>query len=71
MVVANTPASNLKYFLAAWLPSGWVVTKEEEKDILPFGNIFSHMMLETGYLHIQATKPDTVGKNKDRYVSRN
>ncbi len=61
MVVANTPSSNLKYFLAANLPSGWVIDKEDEAMILPFGGVFSDLMLESGYMHIQATKPDTVG----------
>ncbi len=62
MISPRNPPSNLLYFLAAWLPSDWIVSKKEEAKILPFMDRFGDMLLETGYLHIQATKPDTVGK---------
>jgi hypothetical protein len=29
---------------------------------LPLSENFAEMMLEFGYLHLQATKPDTIGK---------
>ncbi len=61
MIAANTPATNLKYFLAAYLPSGWVINREEEEMILPAKDVFGFLVKETGYMHIQATKPDTVG----------
>ena len=30
--------------------------------LYPLGNLFSDIMLEMGYLHLQPTKPNTVGK---------
>ncbi len=62
MVAGNSPSISLTWFLAAYLPSGWVLEgKEEEEMVLPFSDLFSNLLLETGYMHIQATKPDTVG----------
>ena len=60
MASVNTPSSNLKYFVSAWFPS-LMLSKADQAKILPFGEKFIFLLKESGYMHIQATKPDTVG----------
>jgi juvenile hormone epoxide hydrolase len=59
MAGVNTPASTLKHFVSALLPQLFLDQKDEWK-VIPFGEKFKFLMQETGYAHIQATKPDTV-----------
>jgi len=47
--------------LAAWLPSGSVVPSEDEWMIKPLSFWLTDFLRETGYAHLQATKPDTIG----------
>lgn len=55
-----TPLSYPKMFLAALKPSLFV--DEQYVDYyFPLGSKFSSIIEETGYMHIQATKPDTIG----------
>ena len=52
----------IKFFMGMYFPS--LVFDNPEKDynkIFPFMDKFYTMLREMGYLHIQATKPDTVG----------
>lgn len=52
----------LKYIIGAYFPS--LVLDDPRKEyqrIYPFWEKFSFLMRESGYFHIQATKPDTVG----------
>lgn len=51
----------LRTFIGAWIPS-LIVDSELADRIYPFSNHFSYILEESGYFHIQATKPDTVGK---------
>lgn len=60
MCVVNTPLSNIKRMLGAFWPS-MVVDAKYESWMYPYSTFFKTMMLEMGYMHIQATKPDTVG----------
>lgn len=56
---------DLKSRLMVLLSSVWPSLFMDEfhaKHLYPVGEKFSELLLETGYLHIQATKPDTVGK---------
>ncbi|XP_054739167.1 juvenile hormone epoxide hydrolase 2-like [Anastrepha obliqua] len=47
-------------FWRIWFPSFFV--KDEHKDFFkPFGEELSFLIEESGYFHIQATKPDTIG----------
>ncbi|XP_055839478.1 juvenile hormone epoxide hydrolase 2-like [Episyrphus balteatus] len=56
----NTPLSNLKLFIASLMPSFYL--EEVQKDFFfPLSKTFSSLFEETGYTHIQATKPDTIG----------
>lgn len=61
MCMVNTPAVNLKTILGSLYPS-LIVDKKHESKMYPLSKFFSTLMLEFGYMHIQATKPDTLGK---------
>ena len=62
MAVAQKPAVTLRQLLAGFFPAGWIVEAEGLDKILPLGEKFSELLLELGYLHIQGTKPDTIGR---------
>lgn len=50
-----------KGLVGAYFPSLFFTEKEAAK-IYPLTDAFNFIMLEFGYFHIQATKPDTVGE---------
>lgn len=61
MTAVNTPTSRLLMFLGSYFPQ--LITNDVvAKRIYPLRRLFRLLYLETGYMHIQATKPDTVGK---------
>ena len=66
--ISMHPKSNLRALLAAFVPS--TVSTEDAPKVFPLSNYYSFLVEETGYLHIQATKPDTVGKNHNCIVER-
>ncbi|CAH1132410.1 unnamed protein product [Ceutorhynchus assimilis] len=51
----------LKLLLLGTTFPSLIATKEEIPLFTPVSSIFADLILESGYLHIQATKPDTVG----------
>lgn len=51
----------LKTILGAFIPS-LVVDRDLADRMYPLSSFFAYMMEESGYMHIQSTKPDTVGK---------
>lgn len=56
----NTPMANIKTFIASFYPSYFI----DEKYVswyYPFWPKFVTLLQESGYMHIQATKPDTIG----------
>lgn len=56
------PMAMLQLFIGTYIPS-LVVDKEYQDRMYPLSEkIFQNILLESGYFHIQATKPDTVGK---------
>lgn len=56
----NTPMSTLQLlFYSIYPPLG--ISKEHEHKVYPISSVLSFYMEETGYLHIQSTKPDTIG----------
>ena len=60
MCGSESPLSMLKTFIGSFMPS--LVVEDEHKDkMYPYSKVFSTIVLESGYMHIQATKPDTVG----------
>lgn len=60
MCVTQTPLSTFKMFIASFYPSYFI----DEKYVswyYPFTPKFFDLLQESGYMHIQATKPDTIG----------
>jgi len=63
MCFANSPMANLKLILGSFAPS-LVIPDEFSKyreSVYPLSNFMYTMLLEMGYMHLQATKPDTIG----------
>jgi juvenile hormone epoxide hydrolase len=56
----NTPMANIKTFIASFYPSYFVNEKYVDW-MYPFYPKFVDLLQESGYMHIQATKPDTIG----------
>lgn len=52
--------STIKGFLISLYPS-FFIPEEYVHFVFPMSEKFSYLIEETGYLHIQATKPDTIG----------
>ena len=61
MIAVNTPSANLKLIVANLVPS-LVLEKKDYSKVIPIKERFGVLLKESGYMHIQATKPDTVGK---------
>ncbi|KRT82088.1 hydrolase, partial [Oryctes borbonicus] len=51
---------NLKLLLGSIFPS-LVVNKEHESKMYPLSNVLEFTLRESGYMHLQSTKPDTIG----------
>lgn len=63
MCFAMSVGSMIKQYIAGFYPS--LVLPEEHIDfVYPAGEKFKYMIEESGYLHIQASKPDTIGKHR-------
>lgn len=58
-----TPAAQFKTWLGSYYPSLFVPEKYTEL-FYPQGQKFKYLLEESGYFHIQATKPDTIGEFK-------
>ena len=65
MMAVSSPIVNMKYFLGSILPSGFMMDAEKEKTLYPISKFMSTIVRESGYFHIQATKPDTIGENRN------
>lgn len=61
MCVVNSPMANIKTFIASFYPSLFIEDEKLIKWIYPFGEKFMELLQESGYMHIQATKPETIG----------
>ena len=62
MAFANTPGIHIKSILGAYLPSGMVMDPALEKYWYPLSTLYGILLRELGYMHLQATKPDSVGE---------
>ncbi|XP_055376706.1 juvenile hormone epoxide hydrolase 1-like [Condylostylus longicornis] len=60
MCVANSPLAMIKGFIASFIPSTYV-EKAYEDFYFPLKGNFFKLIEESGYFHIQSTKPDTIG----------
>lgn len=54
------PVSMMKMVAANFIPRMFFEEKYS-KFFKPLGDVFSYLMEESGYMHLQATKPDTIG----------
>lgn len=62
MCFVNTPLSNLLQFFGSYY-NPLVEDEGAKGKVYPLSKKFMTILEEMGYMHIQATKPDTVGKN--------
>lgn len=60
MPVSSRPISNYKYIIGSLFPS-LVVEDKHRHRMYPLKDLFSYLLRESGYFHLQATKPDTIG----------
>ncbi|XP_027222530.2 epoxide hydrolase 1 [Penaeus vannamei] len=56
-----TTGATAKLLLGSILPEGLIIAAKDQNKLYPLGETFKWILRETGYAHIQATKPDTVG----------
>ena len=61
MCMSNSLLSKMKLLAGSVWPS-LVVDEKHKHKLYPLGDYISNALLEFGYMHLQATKPDTVGK---------
>nr|CAH7739746.1 unnamed protein product [Callosobruchus chinensis] len=63
--VVFTPMSYIKHLISAISPSfPWYVRPDHYDRVFPIKEKTGYKLRETGYLHIQATKPDTIERDK-------
>lgn len=65
MCFISSGTSLIKYILGSFYPSAFAPPGFLERTY-PMSKTLSKLLEESGYFHIQATKPDTVGKNCGR-----
>ena len=58
----NTLSSNVKRLIGSLWPT-LIVDEAHVDKLYPLGKHFVDIMEEMGYMYLQATKPDTVGKS--------
>ena len=61
MCYADSLRAHFLTVIGAFIPS-LVIDDEHHSKMYPMSHHVSRLLEETGYMHIQATKPDTVGK---------
>lgn len=59
--VVRTPLSTIKLLIASIWPTAFIDEKFVPM-VFPLGEKLQTMIEETGYFHLQATKPDTIGE---------
>jgi len=50
------------YLLVSSLYPPFFMEKQVADTLFPLSDLFTNLILEMGYMHLQATKPDTIGK---------
>nr|AEN03031.1 juvenile hormone epoxide hydrolase [Bactrocera minax] len=61
MCVLITPLDSIKSYIASWMPERFIPAPFFYNHHFPLKDKYKFMIVETGYFHIQATKPDTIG----------
>ena len=67
-VPMDKPVAFFHDVLASYFPTFFLSSKALQKTHAPFSKMGT-LMIETGYMHIQATKPDTVGKSSAKHTN--
>ena len=62
MPVLLSPIVTIASVLGSIYPPLVVDTKVQDR-MFPLSEVYSNLMEETGYMHLQSTKPDTIGKH--------
>jgi juvenile hormone epoxide hydrolase len=57
----QTPLAFIKTFAASFYPTFFIEDEKLANWIFPFSKNFFYLLQESGYMHIQSTKPDTIG----------
>ncbi|CAF4801369.1 unnamed protein product [Pieris macdunnoughi] len=60
MPVSSRPISNVKYIIGSLFPN-LIMDEKYINRIYPIRKLFDYVLRESGYFHLQATKPDTIG----------
>jgi len=60
MCFANSAMTNIKQILASFAPNLFF-HETDAKLAFPLSEVWKRTLRETGYMHLQATKPDTIG----------
>lgn len=63
----NTPLAHVKVFLGGFFPSLIIDDKISDR-VYPMKDKFGYLLKESGYMHIQATKPDTLGEFRQKHI---
>lgn len=61
MCSVMSPMATIKTIIASFYPSLFIEEEKLISWIYPFAPKFMDLLQESGYMHIQATKPDTIG----------
>ncbi|XP_039956705.1 juvenile hormone epoxide hydrolase 1 [Bactrocera tryoni] len=61
MCVLNTPLATIKSYIASWMPERFIPARFFYNHHFPLKDKYKFLIVESGYFHIQATKPDTIG----------
>ena len=62
----SLPRTMIKMLVGSILPSLVIGDEKEVAKVYPMGPIFKDLLMESGYFHLQATRPDTVGEHVKR-----
>lgn len=62
MCFINSPLQIIKTIIGSYFPSLIGIPKDQAELVYPVLPKYANLILETGYMHLQATKPDTIGK---------
>jgi hypothetical protein len=62
MCSTNSLSSNVKRIIGSLWPT-LIVDEAHVDKVYPLGKHFAFILEEMGYMHLQATKPDTLGKS--------
>lgn len=62
MCFSNLPINHIKTFIAGYYPTAFVDAEFVDFHF-PKSKHLIYLVVESGYMHLQATKPDTIGKS--------